>query len=139
VIIYVHSTFADLSGNQEGQVITQLAAAQGFVALAPTYDSTTARTARGEDEHATCMFGPGNSVINYACSLAEADCSTDVMVAGFSQGGGIAMRAKRYDSKWLRPGGSGSTSRAVLSCSPHQPARGRCQTTSFGLTSVNWT
>jgi pimeloyl-ACP methyl ester carboxylesterase len=90
---------ADWSGNQEGQVIVQLAAEQGFVALAPTYDSSSTNNDAGKNGHAACMFGPShpNNVVSYACSLAEADCSNGVLVAGFSQGGSIALRAKNYD------------------------------------------
>ncbi len=101
VVVYLHSTFGDLGGNQEGQVITQLAAAQGFVAIAPTYDSSFSLSLPGVIGHAECMFGQTTStnVISYACSLPEADCSGGVGVAGFSQGGAIAILAANYDSR----------------------------------------
>jgi hypothetical protein len=101
VLIYLHSTFADLSGNDEGQVITQLAAAQGFVAIAPTYNSSLTLSESGAEGHAQCMFGQAAStnVISYACSLPEADCSGGVAVSGFSQGGAIALLAANYDPR----------------------------------------
>lgn len=101
VLIYLHATLSNLSGNQEGQVITQLAAAQGFVALAPTYDSNGTRNAKGFDGNATCMFSSARSsnVISYACSLPEADCSGGVALAGFSQGGEVALLGKNYNSE----------------------------------------
>jgi hypothetical protein len=97
----MHSTLANISANAEGRLITQLAAAQGFVALAPTYDSMNTNNLVGVDGHASCMFGSSNTnnVVSYACSLPESDCTNGVLVAGFSQGGAIALRAKNYDSQ----------------------------------------
>lgn len=101
VLIYIHATLSNLSGNQEGQVITELAAAQGFVAVAPTYDSNGTRNPKGFNGNATCMFNSAKSsnVISYACSLPEANCSGGVLVAGFSQGGELALLAKNYNSQ----------------------------------------
>jgi pimeloyl-ACP methyl ester carboxylesterase len=107
VLIYVHGTGANLTDNQEGQVMAQLAAAQGFVAVAPTYDSVRTNNAAGVAGHAACMFGEGNAdnVESYACSLPEANCSDGVLVAGFSQGGVIALLAANYsplvDAAWV--------------------------------------
>jgi hypothetical protein len=97
----VHSTYADLSGNVEGQMMAQLAAAQGFVAIAPSYDSLLAETPSNLDGRSACMFGASRStnVVSYACSLPEADCSHGVVVAGFSQGGAIAILAKNYNQQ----------------------------------------
>ena len=122
VLIYLHGTLADWTGNQEGQVISQLAAAQGFVAIAPTYDSSRTRNTKGFNGNATCMFNPSRSgnVISYACSLPEADCSGGVLLAGFSQGGELALRAKNYNADvtaaWvIGVNGAGETGAALPS------------------------
>jgi hypothetical protein len=101
VFIYMHGSLSDYDHNVEGQVITQVAAAQGFVAIAPTYDSSTTNNAKGTDGHANCMFAQGRStnLISYACALPESDCSHGVVVAGFSQGGTIALRANNFNSQ----------------------------------------
>jgi hypothetical protein len=101
VLIYLHGTLADWSGNQEGQNFVQLAAAHGFVAVAFTYDSwLTFNSPREIDLHANCMFNtasPGNA-ITQVCAQAEADCSKGFVVAGFSQGGAIAGRAANLNT-----------------------------------------
>jgi dienelactone hydrolase len=99
LLVYLHSTIADWGGNFEGQRFVQLAAAQGYVAVAFTYDSFLTVSATAVD-HAYCMFTqsqPGNAV-TAVCAVAEADCSRGILVAGFSQGGAIAAYAKNYNS-----------------------------------------
>ena len=102
VLFYMHGTLADWGGNAEGQRVAQLAASQGFVAAAVTYDSwVTAYTPTGIDGHAECIFGSGNTgnALKQVCALAKAECSNGVVVAGFSQGGAIAVRAANYSSQ----------------------------------------
>ena len=85
----------------EGQAFVQLAAAHGFVAVALSYDSwLTWNSPTETDLHANCMFStssPGNA-ITQICARPEADCSNGFVVAGFSQGGAIAGRAKNFNA-----------------------------------------
>jgi pimeloyl-ACP methyl ester carboxylesterase len=98
VLLYMHGTYADWGGNQEGQRVVALAAAQGFVAPAPTYDSWLTLSPNGVDRHAQCMFSPAASAnaVAQVCARAKADCSRGILVAGFSQGGAIAARAANF-------------------------------------------
>jgi Chlorophyllase len=102
VLFYLHGTMSDWGQNAEGQLVAQLAAAQGFVAAAVTYDSwVTAYTPSGIDGHAECIFGAANSssALARVCALPKADCSGGVLVSGFSQGGAIAVRAANFSSQ----------------------------------------
>jgi hypothetical protein len=98
VLLYMHGTFADWVGNQEGQRFVALAAAQGFVAAAPTYDSWLTFSPNGVDRHAQCAFSPGEAgnAVAQVCGRPKADCSKGILVAGFSQGGAIAARAANF-------------------------------------------
>lgn len=99
VVIYLHSTLADWANNNEGQLFAAAAAAQGYEAVAFTYDSwLTWSSAAQIDSHAECMFGadaPGNAV-SQVCARAKADCSHGILVVGFSQGGAMATQAANY-------------------------------------------
>lgn len=99
VFVYVHGTLADWGGNAEGQRVAQMAAGEGFVAAAVTYNSLLTGSAAGTDGNAKCMFSPGSpsSAINQICARPKADCSNGFVLAGFSQGGVIAARAKNFN------------------------------------------
>ncbi len=98
VLIYVHGTFGDWGGNTEGQTFVKHAAAQGFAAMALTYDSSSTNTASGYAGHAYCMFDQNHASngLTTSCATLGADCSRGALVSGFSQGGIIAMIAKNY-------------------------------------------
>ncbi len=100
VFIYLHSTGADHYGDQEGQAVDALVAPQGYLAAAVQYDSSlTLYSSNGQTGHAGCIFNPSSptSAVTQICALAEADCSHGLMVAGFSQGGGIALMSANED------------------------------------------
>lgn len=127
VVIYLHGTDADWSGNAEGKAIAALAASEGFVAAAFTYDSwLTGWWTPYMDAHARCMFSagsPGNALARL-CARPKADCSRGVVVSGFSQGGVIAALARNYSplvrAAWLI-GVNGPVEPALLAA----PAGGR--------------
>lgn len=98
VLLYTHGTLADWGGNSEGKRIVELAAAQGFVAAALTYDSWVASTPTAIDGNAGCMFSSGSSgnALAQVCARPKAHCSKGVVVAGFSAGGAIAARAANF-------------------------------------------
>ena len=98
VLLYLHGTLADWGGNVEGRRVAELAASQGFVTAAFTYDSSVVNAISGIDGNARCMFSPGsngNALAN-VCARPKADCSRGVVVAGFSAGGAIAARAQNF-------------------------------------------
>jgi pimeloyl-ACP methyl ester carboxylesterase len=100
VFIYLHSTGADHYSDKEGQAVDGLVAPQGYLAAAVKYDSSlTIYSPHGMAGHANCIFNPSSatSAVSQVCALAEAACSHGLMVAGFSQGGAIALVAKNYD------------------------------------------
>jgi hypothetical protein len=107
VLLYVHAALADWVGNGEGKAIAQAAAAQGFVAAAPSYDSSMTTSATAVDGHARCLAADGRpeSVLAQVCARPKADCSRGVVVAGFSAGGAVAGRLANVSSKvraaWL--------------------------------------
>lgn len=107
VLIYLHGTLADWWGNAEGQAVVQLAASEGWVAAAFTYDSMLTGSINGALGNANCMFSPtiATNPVAQVCALAEADCSNGFVVSGFSQGGAIAGFAKNYNAQvqaaWL--------------------------------------
>ena len=98
VLVYLHGTLADWGNNVEGQRVAQLAARQGFVTAAFTYDSWVVNAVTGIDGNARCMFSPGSSgnALASVCARPKADCSRGVAVAGFSTGGAIAARARNF-------------------------------------------
>jgi hypothetical protein len=100
-LIYLHGTTADSNSNKEGQRFIERAAAQGFVAMAVTYDSGGSLNEKGLQRHAHCVFNEartGNG-LTAACKVAGATCSNGVVLSGFSQGGAIATIAKNYSPK----------------------------------------
>ncbi|MGZ4195332.1 MAG: hypothetical protein ACXVSJ_02740 [Solirubrobacteraceae bacterium] len=99
VLVYLHGTLADWYGNQEGQAVIKLAASEGWVAAAFTYDSALTGTLDGAAGNTNCMFNPAvpTNPITQVCALAEADCSHGFVVSGFSQGGAIAGLAKNVN------------------------------------------
>jgi predicted esterase len=101
VLIYLHGTFAEWGKNKEGQQFVKRAASLGYTALALTYDSTGSLNEKGLQRHAYCMFDQNHSSdgLSTACSVAGADCSKGVVLAGFSQGAAIATIAKNYNDK----------------------------------------
>ena len=107
VLLYLHGYVADTLGNLEGQRVAELAASQGFVAAAFTYESSVVWSTAAADKNARCMFDPdsnGNALAN-VCARPKADCSRGVVVAGFSSGGAIAARAANFSPQvragWL--------------------------------------
>ncbi|HEU4656233.1 MAG TPA: hypothetical protein VFR97_01855 [Capillimicrobium sp.] len=107
VVIYLHGALGDWGGNREGRTFAALAAEQGFVAAAVTYDSWVVTSLERIDGNARCIFGPeiaGNPVAQL-CARPKADCSRGVAVAGFSAGGAIAGRARNVSPQvraaWL--------------------------------------
>ncbi len=101
VVIYLHATLSDWSNNVEGQKFVQLAAAYGFEAAAFSYDSWATLNSPTEiGLHANCMFNtasPGNAIAQI-CARPKANCTNGFVVAGFSQGGAIAARAKNFNA-----------------------------------------
>lgn len=97
VLVYMHGATADWSGNKEGQRFVELAAAQGFIAVAPTYTSGgNTLDQKGLQRHAFCTFDQdhaGNG-LTAICSISGVNCSKGILVAGFSQGGAISMVAR---------------------------------------------
>lgn len=99
LLLYVHGTFGNLSGNAEGKAFVNWAASQGFVALALTYNSAFTNSDSGYAGHAYCMFDqahPNNGVAQ-SCATLGADCSKGFTVAGFSQGAVIGAISKNYN------------------------------------------
>jgi pimeloyl-ACP methyl ester carboxylesterase len=101
VLIYLHGFLSEQGSLATGKVITEQAARRGFVAVAPKYDSFATMTAAGVETHADCIFDGGTkmdtrSVVDAACARPKADCSKGVVVAGHSQGGAIAGRARNF-------------------------------------------
>ncbi len=99
VLLYIHGTYGDLSGNVEGQSFVKEAAGQGFVAAAITYNSASTNSDSGYAGHAYCMFEqthPTNAIATI-CNVPGADCSKGLLVSGFSQGAVIATIAKNYN------------------------------------------
>jgi len=107
VLIYMHGTWADWGGNQEGQRIAQLAAAQGFLVAAPTYASMLTLSPAGVNSQAQCVFGGSSrsDALGQVCAMPQAACSLGVLVSGFSQGGAIAALGANYSplitAAWL--------------------------------------
>ena len=101
VLVYLHGTTADANSNKEGQRFIELAAAQGFVAFAPTYKSGGSLNEKGLQRHAHCLFNQSHpkDMMTAVCATSGTDCSKGVLLAGFSQGGSIATIAKNYNSK----------------------------------------
>lgn len=101
VVVYLHGSTADWTGNAEGRAVAGLAASQGFVAAAFTYDSwLTGLWAPFMDGQARCMFSAGSTgnALAKMCARPKADCSRGVVVSGFSQGGAIAALARNHSS-----------------------------------------
>lgn len=106
-VVYIHGTTADWASNNEGQRFIQLAAQQGFNALAITYDSSGLMNPVSLNGHAYCMFDQAHTAngMTALCTAAAIDCTKGVGVIGFSQGAGIAVLAKNYNqtakAAWL--------------------------------------
>ena len=100
-LIYLHGTFADFGKNKEGQQFVKRAAAQGYNAVALSYDSTGSLNEAGLQRHAYCMFDQNHPKdgLTATCASVGADCSNGVVLAGFSQGAAIATIAKNYNDK----------------------------------------
>lgn len=98
-LIYLHGTTADKNSNKEGQRFVEKAAAQGFVAMAVTYDSSTKITKENLNRHAYCTFDQSRSgnAMTAICAIAGTTCSQGVLLSGFSQGAAIAVIAKNYN------------------------------------------
>ena len=98
-LIYLHGTTADSNSNKEGQRFIERAAAQGFHALAVTYDSNGSLNEKGLKRHAYCTFDQSRQGNAYAaiCATAGSNCSSGVLLSGFSQGAAIAAIAKNYN------------------------------------------
>lgn len=115
VIVFTHATGSDLSGNLEGRQFVKLAAERGWVAAAPTYASSLTNSVGGVLAHAGCIFPASLTAV---AARPKADLSRFV-VAGFSQGGAIAMMARNYDARvaaaWVM-GVSGPQTPAFISC-----------------------
>jgi hypothetical protein len=107
VLVYLHGTYDDMGSLATGKAVIAEAAARGFVAVAPKYDSWATLSVDGVDKHARCMFREDTptSVLGAVCARAKADCSKGVVAAGHSQGGAIAGRganwSRRVRAAWL--------------------------------------
>jgi hypothetical protein len=109
VFIYLHGTLGDYGGNQEGRLVTKMAADRGWSAAAFTYSAVGA-TQTSIDGISKCMFDPSQkadptstkykygNALALVCGRPSADCSQGVVVAGMSAGGAIAMRAKNFNA-----------------------------------------
>lgn len=100
-----HPVFVYLPGTGEpydgpvGAAFLDAAAARGFVAVSVAY-SEWQFYAAGIEGNAACIFGGGPaSAIGQACARPSADCSLGVVVAGFSQGASIGVRARNFDAR----------------------------------------
>jgi hypothetical protein len=82
----------------EAPAILHAAAAKGFVAASVAYPQWQLY-AKGIDGMSRCVFNPWSpsSAISKLCSRPTANCWKGVVVAGFSQGGVIAMRAANHE------------------------------------------
>ncbi len=102
VLIWAHSTGQDLNiagPDAEGENFIAQAAAQGYVAISPTYDSIPTISNPATLAQARCMMDSTynkQSAVAYACSLPEANCAQGIYTMGFSQGGAIALEAGNY-------------------------------------------
>lgn len=98
-LIYLHGTTADSNKNKEGQRFIERAAAQGFHALAVTYDSGGSLNEKGLQRHAYCTFNQSHPSdgLTAVCATAGSTCSRGVVLSGFSQGAAIAAIAKNYN------------------------------------------
>jgi hypothetical protein len=103
----ISTGFSPTGAGTKGRRVAELAAGQGFVTGAFTYDSWVVNAISGIDGNAGCMFSPGSTANALAdvCARPKADCSRGVVGAGFSAGGAIAARAKNFASQvraaWL--------------------------------------
>ena len=99
VLFYTHATLSDWSGNAEGKFVANLAAQDGFTAAAVTYDSWLTLSIPGVQGHDNCIYSPSESgnAVSKVCALPQSDCSKGIYVAGFSQGGAIAVLAANYN------------------------------------------
>ena len=99
VVVYLHGTYADWSGDNDGKLFVQQAAAQGFLAVAVQYDSAWTLNVAGDTGHAFCIFDQthAGNPLTQVCALAAADCTHGISVVGFSQGAVIAMGARNFN------------------------------------------
>jgi len=76
-------------------------AGRGYVAATVEYDNGTFGSCSTIDSRAKCIYDSGRSTsaIGRLCARAKADCSKGIVVAGFSQGSIVAIRAKNHDSR----------------------------------------
>ena len=98
VFVYLHGTGAEQGDLAAGTAAITAAAANGFVAVAPTYKGDgTVLSPQGIDLQTKCMFDKTSSttVLSAVCARPKADCSR-IVVAGHSQGGMISMRAANW-------------------------------------------
>jgi hypothetical protein len=115
-----HPVFVYLVGSGErydgagAPAILRRAAAKGFVAASVAYPDWQLYSS-GIDGNSRCIFNPWSraSAISKLCARPTSDCGKGVVVAGFSQGGAIAVRAANYE---YFMGADGYTS-----CSPDPP------------------
>jgi hypothetical protein len=84
----------------EAPAILQAAAARGFVAASVAYPQWQFY-AKGLDGSSRCIFNrrSSSSAIAKLCGRRTASCAKGVVVAGFSQGAAIAMRAANYERR----------------------------------------
>jgi dienelactone hydrolase len=107
VLVYLHGTYDEMGSLATSRAVLAEAAARGFVAVAPKYDSWATLSVDGVEQHARCVFREdrATSVVGAVCARVKADCSKGIVVAGHSQGGAIAGRAanwsRRIRAAWL--------------------------------------
>jgi dienelactone hydrolase len=100
VFIYTVGTF-ESHDNASAMAAINSMAAKGYIAAAVGYGSSQFGDCTAIKNKTSCIYNPNNnaSAISKLCSRPNADCSKGVVVAGFSQGGIVAINAKNYDAR----------------------------------------
>jgi len=99
VLVYVPDS-TNLYDGSEAKAFLSAASAAGFVAVSAKFEPWLFN-APGLDANAMCIDGGTRprSVVAQACARPTADCSKGIVVAGFSQGAAIQLRAANHDSR----------------------------------------
>lgn len=100
VFIYTVGTFEDYN-NASAMAAVNSMADKGYIAAAVAYGSSQFGDCTAIKNKTSCIYNPKNasSAVSKLCSRPNADCSKGIVVAGFSQGGIVAINAKNYDSR----------------------------------------
>lgn len=96
VLVYLPDT-TNVHNNALATAVLDAAARAGFVAVSAKFADNQFHAA-GMDANARCVFsGAPQSAVGQACARSTADCSMGVVAVGFSQGSGIAARARNHN------------------------------------------